>query len=66
MGGPKPKPGRSEVAEPIDEKYENRVVNASAINLGRVMVNQGVSGTSALTTTGDDNNFARVKVNGIS
>ena len=42
---------------------DNRVVTASSVNLGRVMINHLVSGTSALSTTGDNNNYTAVTVN---
>jgi len=45
---------------------QNRVVTASAVNLGRVMVNKAVSGTSTLITTGDDTHNTRVTVAGVS
>jgi fibronectin-binding autotransporter adhesin len=40
----------------------NRVVTASAVALGRVLVGQAVSGASTLSTTGDDADFTRVTV----
>jgi fibronectin-binding autotransporter adhesin len=40
----------------------NRVVTASSVALGRVLVGQAVSGTSTLSTTGDDADFTRVTV----
>jgi hypothetical protein len=41
----------------------NRVVTATDVNLGRVMVGQSLAGnTTNLSTTGDDNNFSRVTV----
>jgi len=41
---------------------DNRVVTASTVSLGRVLVGQAVSGTSTLSTTGADANFTRVTV----
>ena len=43
---------------------DNRIVSASLIDLGRMMINQSVSGTSNLTTMGDSNHFTSVIVNG--
>jgi len=43
---------------------KNRVVTASAVNLGRVMISHAVSGTSTLSTTGDNLNNTSVTVNG--
>ncbi len=40
----------------------NRVVTATSVALGRVMVGQSVSGTSTLSTTGADVDFTRVTV----
>jgi hypothetical protein len=40
----------------------DRVVTGSSVALGRRMVNVGVSGTSNLSTSGDDNNRTRVTV----
>ena len=42
----------------------NRVVSASAVDLGRFMASQSASGTSTLSTAGDDDAFTRVTVNG--
>jgi hypothetical protein len=45
----------------------NRTISASAVNLGNVIVGATSSSqVSALTTTGDDNHFTRVTVNGTS
>ena len=41
---------------------DNRVVTASTVTLGRVVVGQAVNGTSTLSTTGDDAHFTRVTV----
>jgi autotransporter-associated beta strand protein len=41
---------------------DNRVVTASTVALGRVLVGQAVSGISTLSTTGADANFTRVTV----
>jgi hypothetical protein len=40
----------------------NRQLNATPVDLGRVMVGQTASGVTTLTTTGDDSDFTRVKV----
>ncbi len=42
----------------------DRTVTATAVHLGRVMVNQTVGGTSNLSTTGDNDHFTAVTVNG--
>ena len=42
----------------------NRVVTATPIALGRFMASQSVGGTSALLTTGGDDSYTRVTVNG--
>ncbi len=43
---------------------DNRVVTASNVDFGRVMVNVAQSGSSTLSTSGDDDHFSRVTVNG--
>src|SRR5262249_12874056 len=43
---------------------DNRVVSASTVAFGRVIVGVAQSGGSNLTTSGDDNHFTRVTVNG--
>jgi autotransporter-associated beta strand protein len=40
----------------------NRVVTATAVAFGRVLVGQAVSATSTLSTTGDDADFTRITV----
>jgi hypothetical protein len=40
----------------------NRVVNASNVDFGTVFVNQAVSGSSTLTSAGNDNEFTRLSV----
>jgi hypothetical protein len=45
----------------------NRVVSASAVNLGNVLVSATTAGqSSTVSTTGDDNNYTRITVNGTS
>ena len=43
----------------------NRVVTATPIALGRFMASQSVGGTSTLSTTGGDDSYTRVTVNGM-
>lgn len=43
---------------------DNRVVTASSVALGRVFVNDSVSGVSQLSTTGDNDHFTAVTVAG--
>ena len=42
----------------------DRVVSAAPITLGRFMSSSFISGSSTLSTTGDDNDYTRVTVNG--
>ena len=46
----------------VADAVANRIVTATTVDLGRVMVGVGVSGTSTLSTTGADVDFTRVTV----